>query len=113
MEVKTAEQTSVSVGKKDLEGLQARRDEGFTTMLAVLGGRLTDEWLFLSIPGTDIQPNAKTEIVLLRPFADSELSHLIEGPFVAAVDRYGVQACEGGQQALNAVLQQHPNYAMA
>ena len=35
LEVKTAEISSISVGKKDLDGLASRREEGFETMLAV------------------------------------------------------------------------------
>lgn len=112
-EVKTAEGSSISLGKKDLDGLAARREEGFETMLAVLGGRLTDEWMFVPVPGSDLQASADIESVLLRPFMDVELGRFIEEPFVQAVDRYGLRACEGGQLALNQVLEKYPGYALA
>ena len=113
LEVKTTEGSSISVGKKDLNGLKARREEGFETLIGVLGGRRTDEWMFVPIPGTDLQANAQTDIVFLRPFADKDLEHFIEEPFITSMDRYGILACDGGQSALNEVLQRHQNYAQA
>ena len=113
LEVKTAEASSISVGKKDIDGLRARREEGFETLLGVLAGRLTDEWMFLPIPGTDLQVNAATNVVFLRPFADKGLQRYVEEPFVASLDRYGSLACDGGQTALNEILQRQKNYAQA
>ena len=101
------------MGKKDLDGLASRREEGFETMLAVLGGRLTDEWIFLPIPGTDLQVNASTDLVFLRPFTDSELGQVVEEHFVHVVDRYGIVAADGGQAALNEILLKQPSYALA
>lgn len=113
IEVKTSEASSISIAKKDLDGLAARREDGFETMLAILGGRLTDEWMFLPVPGTDLQAKAETDLVFLRPFADSVLGPIVEEPFAASVDRFGVRACEGGQAALNEVLLKNPGYALA
>lgn len=113
LEVKTTEKSTISVGQKDLDGLASRREEGYETMLAVLGGRLMDEWMFLPVPGSDLKPNAIVDLVYLQPFVDQPLGDLIEVHFVSAVDRYGVLACDGGQAALNEVLVKQPAYALA
>lgn len=113
IEVKTGEASTVRIGKKDIKGLDARREEGYDTLLAVLGGRLIDDWQLLPVPGTDLKLNADLEVTFLRPFMDRALSCRVSSAFVEIVDRHGVAAATGGQLALNALLEQHEHYALA
>jgi len=113
IEVKTGESSIVRIGRKDLKGLDARRAEGYATLLAVLGGRLIDDWLLLPVPGTDLKPNSDLEVTFLRPFVDRALSDRVRAAFVEIVDRHGVAAASGGQLALNALLEKHEHYALA
>jgi len=113
MEVKTGESSTVRVGSKDLKGLDARRSEGYTTLLAVLGGRLIDDWQLLPVPGTDLKLNSDLEVTFLRPYMDRALGDRVSAAFVEIVDRYGIAAATGGQLALNAILEQHEHYALA
>jgi len=112
-EVKTTAGSGVYVSSKDLDGLQARREEGFGTMLAVLGGQLTDEWLFLPVPGTDLRADMRFEINRMSPFADKALSQLIQVSFEKMVVDYGEEAIKGSQPALNRILEAYANYAIA
>ena len=112
-EVKTTAGSGISVSSKDFDGLQARREEGFHTMLAVLGGQLTDEWLFLPVPGTDLRADMRFEINRMSPFADQELSQLVQVSFEQMVIDHGQEAIRGGQVALNRILEAYANYAIA
>lgn len=113
LEVKTCEADRVVVSRKDVDGLDARRDEGFETYLAVLGGRRTDAWLLLPVPGTDLKIGSPMEIALLRPFADRELGALVAHPFEEVVDRHGPLAASDGQAGLNRVLEGEAGYRRA
>ncbi len=113
IEVKTAEGDFIRLGKKDLKGLKARRNEGFETLVAALGGRLTDNWLFVPVPGSDLPTNADLYITLLRPFREAPLGSRVDEAFPQTVDRHGIRAAEGGQTALNEVLAKHASYALA
>lgn len=113
IEVKTAEGSAVRLQQKDLKGLAARRLEGCTTYLAVLGGRLLDEWQLLPVPGTDLKTGADLEVTFLRPFMDRDLSRRVSVTFAEIVDRYANDAAQGGQLALNALLERHAAYAPA
>ncbi len=113
LEVKTCEGDRVVVGPKDVDGLDARREEGFETYLAVLGGRRTDSWLLLPVPGTDLKLGSPMEIALLRPFADASLGDLVRGPFEEVLDRHGPVAAADGQAGLNRILDAHPGHHRA
>lgn len=113
IEVKTCEEASFVLSKKDIDGLAGRREEGFESFLAVLGGRQLDSWLFLAVPGTDLKIGSPMRVTMLRPFADRALGERIGAPFSHVVDRHGLEAARGGQVALNQILEADARYARA
>ncbi len=113
VEVKTCESSSFTLSKKDLQGLASRREEGFECYVAVLGGRQTDAWLFLPVPGSDLTIGSPMSITLLQPFADARMASRVETPFATIVDRHALAAAAGGQLALNRVLEADPRYSRA
>jgi len=113
VEVKTCEHSSFVISAKDIAGLEARRVQGCATYLAVLGGRRTDEWMFLPVPGTDLRIGSPMSLTMLRPFVDSDLDELVRDPFAEVVDRFGPLAAAEGQAGLNAVLEADERYLRA
>jgi len=110
-EVKTTEDGSARLVKKDLEGLLARSQEGAETYLAVLGTRLLDGWYFARFyPGefTD----QKYSLTHIRPYRNTTLEQAISEPFATAVLEHASVALRG-QTALNKVLETYNAYRRA
>lgn len=113
LEVKTTEGDEVKFGKKDLDGLEGRRGEGFEPHLAVLGPHLLDEWLVVPLLQGEIAVNAELPVLSLRAWRDPALSALVAGPFEEAVASHAAAAQRGGQQALNELLRAYRAYVPA
>jgi hypothetical protein len=113
LEVKTTEGSAVSLGSKDLEGLEARRQEGFAPYVAALGPRLLDEWVFARLEREEIRAGVPCPTTLLRAWRDRDLERVVADTFPAAVVAHASAAARGGQAALNEVLEAHPAYARA
>jgi Holliday junction resolvase len=113
IEVKTTESGTVSLGKKDLEGLAAREEGGARSYVAVLGNRFLDEWTFARFHAGELQPSQSYSITQLRPYRDAEMERAVAKPFADAVLRHADAAARGGQSALDAVLAAHPAYRRA
>lgn len=113
LEVKTTEGDQVKFGKKDLEGLEGRRGEGFEPHVAVLGPHLLDEWVIVPLVEGEVAVGADVPVLSLRAWRDPALSTLVARPFEEAVASHAATAQRGGQQALNAVLRRYPAYVPA
>ena len=113
IEVKTTESGTVSLGKKDLEGLAAREADGARAYIAVLGNRFLDEWTFARFHAGELQPSQNYSITQLRPYRDRELERAVAKPFADAVLKHADAAARGGQRALDEVLAAHPAYRRA
>jgi hypothetical protein len=106
LEVKTTESGSIKLGKKDVDGLLARRDEGFEVFVAVLGRELLDEWIIAGFVEGEIPDSKKIETVLLRPYRDSRVETAIADRFEEALAQHLSKAVEeGGQGHLDEVLE--------
>ena len=116
MEVKIVikdEGNSVTLGKKDFKGLDGRIERDRRAMFAFLGHQLTDDWLFIPHPGSGLQPNDKTSMVLLRALQDTNWAGKINEPFEKMVEQHILVARDEGQKGLNKVLNSHPDYLLA
>ena len=116
LEVKTSEPGAsgdVQFGKKDLQGLVARAEEGYEPYFAVLGNRLLDDWVLAHhLPG-ELEPNNAYSPTRLRPYRDPELETLVAEAFAEAVGRHAGRAAEGGQGALDEVLRGYDAFRIA
>ena len=116
LEVKTSEPGAsgdVSFGKKDIQGLVARAEQGYAPYFAVLGNRLLDEWVLAHHEPGELEPGSTYSPTRLRPYRDRELEGLIAVPFAEAVGRHAGRAAEGGQGALDAVLRGYDAFRIA
>lgn len=116
LEVKTSEPGApgtVELGKKDVQGLAARAEEGYEPYFAVLGNRLLDDWVFAHHRPGELEPNTAYSPTRLRPYRDRELEAVVAGPFADAVARHAGLALEGGQGALDEVLRGYEGYRIA
>lgn len=116
LEVKTSEPGAagaVSFGKKDVQGLDARREQGYAPYFAVLGNRLLDDWVLARHEPDELEPGASYSPTRLRPYRDRALEQLLATPFEEAVGRYAGQAVEGGQGALDEVLRGYDAFRIA
>ena len=112
-EAKTTETGSVRLGAKDIKGLDARRNEGYETYIAVLGTRLLDEWVFASYtPGEPAQGVAYSPLAL-RPYRDRELEARVAELFEDLLAEHLTGAIDRGQEYLNEVLEKCPAFALA
>lgn len=112
-EAKTTETGSVKLGAKDTKGLDARRDEGYETYIAVLGIGLLDEWVFARYtPGEPAKGVAYSPLAL-RPYRDRELEARIADLFEDLLAQHLTGAADRGQEYLNEVLEGHPAFALA
>jgi len=113
LEVKTSESGSVSLGKKDLEGLAAREDGGARAYVAVLGNRFLDEWTFARFFKGELQPSQSYSITQLRPYRDHDLERTVAKTFPEAVLKHADAAASRGQTALDQVLASYPAFKRA
>ena len=116
VEVKTSEPGAsgeISFGKKDVQGLVAREEQGFAPYFAALGNRLLDDWLFVPYEAGEIQTGTAYSPTRLRPYRDRELESIVDDTFSAAVVRHGGTAAESGQVALDEVLRTYDGYRTA
>ena len=112
-EVKTSEEDQISLGKKDLEGLQRQLDDGAEAYVAVLGGGLLDEWLFVRFSPGELPPGKKLSTFQLRPYRNRELEDRIRRPFEEAVARHANTAVYDRQAGLDRVLEGYPARGLA
>lgn len=113
VEVKTTEGSKLSVGDKDLRGLDARREEGCEPFLAVLGPHLLDDWIFARVMRGEIRAQEQIPTILLRAYRDRALEAVVAETFPAVVLAHGAAAAAGGQGPLDALLRACPAYAIA
>jgi hypothetical protein len=113
LEVKTAQEETVTFGKKDIDGLAARQDGGYLTYFAVLGSRLLDDWIFARYWPDEILAQRDYSLIELCAYRDMDLTNYIREHFAAAVSRHCAAAIEGGQGVLDAVLREYPCYKRA
>ena len=116
LEVKTSEPGapgSVAFGTKDIQGLDARAEEGYVPYFAVLGNRLLDDWILAHHEPGELAPGASYSPTRLRPYRDRALERLVAAPFEEAVARYAGRAAEGGQGALDEVLRGYDAFRIA
>ena len=113
LEVKTVQSDKVRFGKKDIDGLDARRAEGFVPYFAILGPGLLDEWVFAHCLPAEIQAQRDYSINQLRAYRDTTLEAAVSVTFPAAVSKHSAAAAQGGQKALNQVLQEFPCFSVA
>ena len=113
VEVKTAEGSAVTLGKKDIEGLAARGREGADPYVAVLGARLADHWIFARYHPGELRANQKLPLVAYRAWRDRDLEQAVIGAFDRAVEQHAGVAGARGQGALDALLLAHPSFHRA
>lgn len=84
-EVKTSKTHDVSIGKKDIDGLEAREEDGYKTYFAILCFPLcfTEGWII--IPASSVKEGRYSAMGLLRK-RDKELSELVNSVFPDVVE---------------------------
>jgi Holliday junction resolvase len=113
IEVKTTESGSISLGKKDLEGLAAKEGAGSRAYVAALGNRFLDDWTFARFHKGELQPSQSYSITQLRPYREAELERAVSRAFADAVLAHADAAMRGGQNALDELLKAHAQYRQA
>lgn len=112
-EVKTCEEDKILLGKKDLEGLKRQFDNGVEAYVAVLGGSLLDEWLFVRYYPNELPSGKKLNTFQLRPYRNRELEDRLRRPFEEAVARNANTAVYDRQAGLDRVLSTYPARGLA
>jgi len=112
-EVKTTEEDRITLGKKDLEGLDRQLTDGAEAYVVVLGGGLLDEWMFVRYYPGELSPARKLSTFQLRAFRDRELEERLRGPFEEAVARHANTAIYDRQRGLDRVLESYPARGLA
>ena len=112
-EVKTCEEDQISLGRKDLDGLERQRSEGVEAYVAVLGGGLLDDWIFVRYHPGELPPGKKLSSFQLRPYRNRELENRIRNPFEEAVARHANTAVYDRQPGLDRVLATYPARGLA
>ena len=112
-EVKTSEHGPVRFGKKDVQGLEARLDEGAETYVAVLGAGLLDEWNFARFQAGELQTSRAYSPMELRPYRNRELEGEIRSAFCEAVMKHAREAEINKQRGLNSVLGGYAAFRLA
>jgi len=113
LEVKTTEGGKIRLGVKDVDGLRAREQGGAHGYVAVLGSRLTDEWLFARFHPGELAPSLSYTVTQLRPYRDRHLERVVLDTFPNAVLEHASAAAARGQRGLDEVLARHPRYRRA
>ena len=113
IEVKTSETESIQLTAKDLEGLAARASTGAAAYLAVLGGRLLDDWTFARFHYGELSAARTWSVTALRPYRDRTLEMTVGETFPNAVLVHTAAALRGGQRALDDVLRGYDAYRLA
>lgn len=104
LEVKTTETAQVTLGRKDLEGLERQRKQGAEPYVAFLGGGLLDEWIFARYHPGELPAGKKIGAFRLRAYRDRELEGRIQSLFEAAVAQHVNVATFERQAGLDRVL---------
>ena len=112
-EVKTSERGAVRFGKKDLQGLEARVDEGAEAYVAVLGAGLLDEWIFARFHADELQVSRDYSPLQLRPYRNRELEDEIRAAFHDSVIKHAREAEINMQRGLNTVLETYSTFRLA
>ncbi len=113
-EVKTSEKDSITLGKKDFEGLRRHTEEGAEVYIAVLlGSSLLDEWLIVRYHEGELLPAKKYSQFMLRPYRNTELENRIRACFDTAVANYANTAILERQKGLDRVLEGYGNRRLA
>ena len=112
-EVKTCEEDQISLGRKDLDGLERQRSEGVEAYVAVLGGGLLDDWIFVRYHPGELPPGKKLSTFQLRPYRNRELENRIRNSFEEAVACHANTAVYDRQPGLDRVLATYPARGLA
>lgn len=113
-EVKTSEKDSISLGKKDFEGLRSQIEEDVEVYIAVLfGSSLLDEWLMVRYHEGELLPAKKYSQFMLRPYRNRELEDRIRACFDTAVADHANTARLERQGGLDHVLEGYGNRRLA
>lgn len=113
LEVKTCEGGSLSLGKKDLEGLERQHADGLEAYIPVLGDRLTDDWIFVRFTPGELPSAKQLSLFKLRAYRDGELEARISRAFAKAVLDHAADAARDGQRGLDRVLERYPARRLA
>jgi hypothetical protein len=113
LEVKTCEGGSVTLGKKDLEGLDRQCAEGLEAYVPVLGDRATDDWIFVRYTPGEFPSAKQLSLFKLRAYRDRELETRITRAFEQAVLTHASVAARSGQNGLDGVLERYPARKLA
>jgi len=112
-EVKTCEGGSITLGKKDLEGLDRQHASGLATYVPVLGDRPTDEWIFVRYVPGELPAAKKLSLFGLRAYRDRDLEQRITRAFERATLKHAATAAREGQSGLDRVLAAYPARQLA
>lgn len=104
LEVKTCEGGTLSLGKKDLDGLDRQHAEGLETYIPVLGDRSTDDWIFVRYTPGELPSAKQLSLFKLRAYRDHDLESRIAKEFERAVLKHAAVAAREGQSGLDGVL---------
>ena len=112
-EVKTCEGDSLTLGKKDLEGLAREIKTGAEAYVAVLAGGLLDEWMILRYTPGEIPPSKSLSTFDLRPYRNRELERRIGDAFEEALEKHAATAIYKRQKGLDSELERYPARELA
>jgi Holliday junction resolvase len=103
IEVKTTTKGSVTVERKDIEGLEMRKRDGYEAVLAVLRVTRFSDWIFVRADKVKL---GSVFVDSLRPYRLCELEERIR-PFIesASNEHFDGTMCEG-QKYLDEILRQ-------
>ena len=113
LEVKTCEGGSLTLAKKDLDGLNRQVADGREAFVPALGDRPTDEWVFGRYTPGELPGGKKISLFQLRAYRDRDLERRVAREFDRAVQAHAATAARGGQGALDRVLEGYPARQLA
>jgi hypothetical protein len=113
MEVKTTEGSEVTLGTKDIEGLENQGELGTEPYFAFLGGGRDSDWFFAPYTRGDFTPNSSVLLDEYKILADSTLRDFLGTSFDEIMEEHGYLALTDGYNYLEELLQQSEEYLRA
>ena len=112
-EVKTSETDQVTLGRKDLEGLDRQLRDGAEPFVAVLCGGWLDDWIFARYFPDELPAGKKITSFRLRAYRDAGLEHRIRATFDRVVAEHANTAVYERQVGLDRVLETYAARGLA
>lgn len=103
LEVKTTEESSISLSSENVKGLQERVKDGYVPIIAALRLAHLERWICARVPLDELSSGQKS-VYRLRAYRVHDIETLLTPAFEQVVKEHFPGTLKGGQQYLNEQL---------